>query len=189
MRRGVGTAVKTTKMPLLTKNSRRARWDKIFSGEPCTGGGAPLCLCSNNKILWPEGRSFVRVYFGPWLRCAWPQEDGGWTGLVTPAVGNEKTKIHVQTLDYPRGALVRTTPKNIESVLFICIKWKMLGTQGRQYAFYGKTFYPQNTLFLAPQVLSQSYQSKGFHQSSPSPNITQQCNILLIAHQPIPIAF
>ena len=61
MRRGVGTAVKTTKMPLLTKNSRRARWDKIFSGEPCTGGAcAPLCLCSNNKILWPEGRSFVR---------------------------------------------------------------------------------------------------------------------------------
>ena len=24
-----------------------------------------------------------------------PQEDGGWTGLVTAAVRNEKTKIHV----------------------------------------------------------------------------------------------
>ena len=44
------------------------------------------------KILWPL-RSCI--FWSATTMLLGPQEDGGWTGLVTAGVRNEKTKIHV----------------------------------------------------------------------------------------------
>ena len=37
----------------------------------------------------------VYILVAPTTMLLGPQEDGGWTGLVTAGVRNEKTKIHV----------------------------------------------------------------------------------------------
>ena len=107
-----------------------------------------------NKILWPEGRSFVRscIFWSlAAMRLAARRWRVDWIGHSCR--GEWKDQNTCLDSGLSEGCLCEDDPKKHRKCALYVYKVEDAGFLGRRYALYGKTFYLQNTLFLAPQVL------------------------------------